>query len=439
MNDRQQSLSLWAESKKEKKMTLPKDEAAREKNKIYTVSEVNQSIKAIFDNISHFKHISIEGEISNFTLNQRGHLYFTLKDKSSELRCVMFGARQIAKELDLKEGKAIVAIGDITVYQPRGQYQLLVKKISLAGLGKIYEKFLKLKNKLEKRGWFDPSLKKKIPIFPKKIGVITSPNAAALQDVCNVLNRRYPFVKLHLYPCSVQGIYAAGEISSAIAQADENKHLDVILVVRGGGSIEDLWPFNEEIVAKAIVDAHTPIISGVGHETDMTICDFVADFRAPTPSAAAECAVPDRKDLLDSVSTYSSIMSKAMTQKILALSQQLHIASSKIDKKQIQYRIDSFREKIIQVKHNLRQLTHLRFKEKQHRFDIFKSQILEKNPDTIMNKGYFKIWLPEKNITLTDRINLKKKDALLIQKKQHNIMCSVESIEGKKNGRKKDS
>lgn len=265
---------------------------------IYTVHELTLAIKAVVTD-GKFTDVWIRGEISNFTNHSSGHRYFTLKDKNSSLSCVMFKWYGQKLRFELEHGMKVLVLGDIDVYELRGQYQLKVREIQTDGIGELYKAYELLKNKLAIEGLFSPERKRKLPGFPKKIGVATSPTGAVLHDILTVLKRRFP-IDILFVPTIVQGESGAKSIVNSI-EALNKTDVDMIILGRGGGSIEDLWPFNEEIVAHAVYNSRIPIISAVGHETDFTIADFVADVRAPTPSAAAEIAVPDRKEIYNQV------------------------------------------------------------------------------------------------------------------------------------------
>lgn len=267
---------------------------------IYAVHEVNEYLNELVSSDSFFSQMMVQGEISNWTKASSGHCYFTLKDTFSEIRCVMWrSAAQVLTTLP-RNGDAVVVTGNMSVYVERGQYQLYADLIQPVGVGVLFQRFEALKQLLSAEGLFDEARKKPIPEFPKRIGIVTSPTTAALQDILNVLRRRQPMTEVVLSPSAVQGADAPDGIVRALARL-EQAGVDVIIVARGGGSIEDLWAFNEEVVARAMAQCTTPIISGVGHEIDFTIADFVADRRAPTPSAAAEVAVPDIRELRDHV------------------------------------------------------------------------------------------------------------------------------------------
>jgi len=264
-----------------------------------TVTELTQQIKGLLE--SHFEMVVVQGEISNLARPSSGHVYFNLKDEKSQIAGVMFRTAAQRLRFDLENGLEVLLYGRLGVYEPRGQYQLIVDRLEPCGSGALQLAFEQLKARLEKEGLFAPEHKKALPFIPRGIGIVTSPTGAAIRDILTVLQRRFPTIPVLINPVAVQGDTAAGEIARAIRQFQALPEVDVLIVGRGGGSIEDLWPFNEEIVARAIYDSRLPIISAVGHETDFTIADYVADLRAPTPSAAAELAVPLRSVLLEQV------------------------------------------------------------------------------------------------------------------------------------------
>ncbi|MGB0846797.1 MAG: exodeoxyribonuclease VII large subunit [Thiolinea sp.] len=265
---------------------------------ILSVTELNAEVNQLLS--QGFPALWIEGEISNLARPRSGHLYFSLKDSGAQLRCAMFRNRAMSCQLEIENGMKVVARGQVGLYEPRGDYQFIVSRMEDAGEGQLQRQFEALKQKLSEEGLFDAADKQELPAFPRHIGVITSPSGAAIRDILNVLKRRCPQIPVTIYPVAVQGEQAKGEIVKALRQANRDKRelpCDVLILARGGGSLEDLWPFNEEIVARAIHDSALPVISGVGHEVDFTIADFVADQRAPTPSAAAELVSPDMQAL----------------------------------------------------------------------------------------------------------------------------------------------
>ena len=267
---------------------------------IYSVSQVNSYIKNMFAKEPALNRISVQGEVSNCKYHPSGHIYFTLKDSGGTLAAIMFASRRGGLSFALKDGQQVVVTGSIEVYERGGSYQIYAQNIKQAGLGDLYEKFLKTKERLEEMGMFAPEYKKPIPKLARTIGIATASTGAAVQDIINVTKRRNPYVQLVFVPTKVQGRGAAESIAASIKTLD-NYGVDVMIVGRGGGSLEDLWAFNEEIVARAIFNAHTPVISAVGHETDFTIADYAADLRAPTPSAAAELATMDMIEFIGSI------------------------------------------------------------------------------------------------------------------------------------------
>ena len=263
--------------------------------KIYTVSDLTAEIRALLEH--SFSGIWVEGELSNFRQPTSGHMYFTLKDQESQIRVVMFRMANRQLKFQPRDGLAILVYGELTVYEPRGEYQIVAEYLEPRGLGALQLAFEQLKEKLQAEGLFDDSRKRPIPMLPRRIGVITSPTGAAIRDILQVLGRRFATVDVLIHPVTVQGDQAAREIVEALHELNRRGGLDVVIVARGGGSIEDLWAFNEEVVARAIADSKIPVISAIGHEVDYTIADFVADLRAPTPSAAAELVVSKKDEL----------------------------------------------------------------------------------------------------------------------------------------------
>lgn len=281
-----------------------------------SVSELNKYMKNKVAEDEYLKSVFVRGEISNFKHHYTGHMYFTLKDESSLIKCIMFKSSTATLNFVPKDGMKVNVLGSVAVFERDGVYQIYCKAMQQDGIGDLYAKFNELKDKLEREGLFDVSHKKKIPMMPKIIGVLTSNTGAVIRDIINVSTRRNPNCYIRLYPVPVQGPGAAEKIVDAIRYMNEHKLADVLILARGGGSLEDLWPFNEEIVARAIFDSELPIISAVGHETDFTIADFVADLRAPTPSAAAELAVTDIEDLKDRIYLYKKRLQMLLKKKV---------------------------------------------------------------------------------------------------------------------------
>lgn len=281
-----------------------------------TVTDLNKYIKNKIDGDEMLNNVLVKGEISNFKNHYTGHMYFTLKDENSLIKCVMFKSYTTHLSFMPKDGMKVMVLGSVAVFERDGIYQIYAKAMKEDGLGSLYTAYEELKKKLEQEGLFAESHKKKIPFMPKTIGVLTSNTGAVIRDIINVSTRRNPGVHIRLYPVPVQGPGAAEKIAEGIKFMNENKLADVLIICRGGGSLEDLWPFNEEIVARAIYDSELPIISAVGHETDFTIADFVADLRAPTPSAAAELAVANIEDVRETLKLYNNRYKVALKKKI---------------------------------------------------------------------------------------------------------------------------
>lgn len=282
--------------------------------KTQTVTEINRQIKNLLED--KVGEIFVLGEISNCTKAGSGHLYFTLKDAKAQLRCAWFRNTRQANLNHFQNGQQVIARGRLSLYEPRGDYQLIVQDLTAAGLGALYQQFEELKKKLHQQGYFDTARKKALPRFPQKIGIITSLSGAALHDIASTLKRRYPLASLHIYPSEVQGKHAAAYLIRSLNRASASKELDVLILARGGGSIEDLWSFNDENLAYAISACPIPVVSGVGHETDITIADFVADLRSATPTAAAEAVSPDKNDLFALIQTCSLRLNQLMQSRL---------------------------------------------------------------------------------------------------------------------------
>ena len=290
---------------------------------IFSVTQINSYIHRIFESDYALKKIYLKGEVSNCKYHSSGHIYFTLKDEKSTLRCVMFSSDRFkGLAFHLEDGQLIEACGNISVYEQAGTYQLYVRKIELAGAGELYVRYERLKQELAEKGYFDFERKKPLPAYPEKIGIVTALTGAAIEDIRSIARRRNQTVQLYLYPAKVQGEGASAEIARGIRYFDK-AGVDIIIIGRGGGSIEDLWAFNEMPVADAIYEADTPIISGTGHEVDMTIADYCADVRAATPSAACELAIPDMQSVFTKLSNYREALDMQVEQRCAQLRQQM--------------------------------------------------------------------------------------------------------------------
>jgi exodeoxyribonuclease VII large subunit len=288
---------------------------------IYTVAELNKYIRVIMED--SFPAVWVEGEISNFLQHTSGHMYFSLRDAGGVLKCAMFSRSNAKLKFRPKDGMKVICFGKISVYEPRGDYQLIVEEVEPKGVGALQLQFQQLKERLAKEGLFDERHKVPIPPLPTRIGIVTSPTGAAIRDILNVTRRRFANIEIIINPVRVQGEGSKDEIAAAIRQFNKLKNIDVMIVGRGGGSLEDLWAFNEEVVARAIYDSEIPVISAVGHEIDFTISDFVADLRAATPSAAAELVIPKKEDLKNLIDTHATRLKNALRSKLETLTHKL--------------------------------------------------------------------------------------------------------------------
>ena len=351
-----------------------------------SVSELTSKLKDLIE--SNFSNIWIQGEISNFKHHSSGHMYFTLKDQGAELRCVMFRGFNQGIHFKPEDGMDVILQGKITVYEPRGQYQLMVQNMEPAGIGTLFLAFEALKKQLQSEGLFDNSLKKQLPQYPKKVGIVTSETGAAYKDMVQVLNRRAPYLDIVLRPTLVQGINAANDIVKAIKELASIENIDVLIVGRGGGSLEDLWAFNEEEVARVIVACKVPIISAVGHETDVTISDMVADLRAPTPSAAAEIVALSVNDLKQKINEQTNTLIKQFQFKLNKIWQTFDHLSERHIVQKPQNIIERQKEKLNTIYNGLMlKINHLLAISKTKSIAINKElNIL--NPSDILKRGY---------------------------------------------------
>lgn len=353
-------------------------------DRVLTVSELNRLARSVLE--QSFPLFWVSGEISNFTRAANGHWYFSLKDSGAQVRCVMFKGRNSYVDFVPREGDKIEARCTVTLYEARGDFQLTVEFIQRAGLGALFEAFEKLKNKLALEGLFDESIKKPVPKYPKSIGIVTSADAAALRDVVTTLKRRMPAIPVIIYPTPVQGKGAAESIAGAINIASQRAECDVLIVCRGGGSIEDLWSFNEEVVARAVAACSIPVVSGVGHETDFTICDFVADIRAATPTAAAELVTPSRENLLQSLQQCKLRLSRNMAfslnqrgQALDYLARRLISPIQQAEQKKLQ---------LSQLASRLRSTMQQQLKNQQQQLLRVSQNLQHLNPQSVLTRGY---------------------------------------------------
>ena len=393
------------------------------------ISEANSYIKRILINDPILYNLKVKGEISNFKIHSSGNVYLSLKDQNSKLNCVIFKSNY-DKRMDLHDGIKVIASGYISVYERDGSYQLYINSIEIEGIGNLYIEFNKLKEKLSKEGLFDHRYKKAIPKIPKAIGVVTSPTGAVIRDIINVIKRRYPKIDIKLYPVNVQGANSANDICEGIKFFNNMKNVDTIIVGRGGGSIEELWSFNEEIVAREVFNSQIPIISAVGHETDFTICDFVSDMRAPTPSAAAEIATPSLDDLEFKLNNIKNRMNKSLNNQIQIDKHRLNSVFERINNYLESYII---KDNIIQLdkiydKINFEVENNLKFE--RQKLDNIGAMLHNLSPLSTIDRGYSIVQKEGKVINSIKEIQFK--DDIDIILKDGNIECIIEKIISKK-------
>lgn len=354
---------------------------------VYTVKQVNAYIKNMFTQDFMLNRIYVKGEVSNCKYHTSGHIYFSLKDESGTIACVMFAGQRGGLSFHMSEGQQVVVLGSVSVYERSGSYQLYAKEIRLDGDGVLYERFQMLKRELEEMGMFAGEYKKPIPAYAKTVGIVTAPTGAAIRDIMNIAARRNPYVQLILYPAQVQGTGAKESIVRGI-RALEAYGVDVMIVGRGGGSIEDLWAFNEEEVARAIFNCRIPVISAVGHETDTTIADYVADLRAPTPSAAAELAVSDYWQTKELLREYERKMSRMLEQQIRIKKLKLQEFQTKLGFLHPRYRLQERQQRLVDLEDRLRLLMERRMQMARHKMALYAERMKGLSPLEKLSQGY---------------------------------------------------
>lgn len=361
-------------------------------SQFWTVSELTRYIRQMFDNDPLLKDLWVQGEISNLSRPSSGHVYFTIKDKQSSLRVVMWKSAAQRMRLNIQDGMAVEIHGSLGVYEVGGTYQLYADLIRPVGEGALFRQFMQLKEKLEAEGLFDAKRKRPIPAYPKRIGIVTSPTGAALRDMLQTLQRRYPIAEVILAPTAVQGEEAPPGIIAAIRALNSYAQPDVILLARGGGSIEDLWAFNDEGVARAIVASLTPVISGVGHETDFTIADFVSDLRAPTPTAAAEHAVPDRSELQTSLTDLSQRLHRTQEIMLTTLRQKLTHINTRLVLRSPLNRLRSDRQRLDEWLHRCLKSVNNQIRYSRAHLNGLGNNLENLNPQAVLARGYAIVW-----------------------------------------------
>lgn len=396
--------------------------------KVLTVSQITNYIKRLLETDVILNKISVKGEISNFKYHYSGHMYFTLKDDSARLKCVMFKSSSTNLKFMPEDGMNVILTGSVSLYERDGQYQLYVNDMQPDGVGALYIAFEQLKRKLESEGLFDTNNKRPIPKYPSSIGVVTSATGAAVRDIINIISRRYPGMKILIAPVLVQGSGAAEQIAEAIGLLNQRKDVDIIIVGRGGGSIEELWAFNEEIVARAISKSRIPVVSAVGHETDFTIADFTSDLRAPTPSAAAEICAPDKKELIYRMNTclnaLCSLVNNNIQNKRTILKNTENIINSLNLKAAINQKkqyLDALNSKIV---------TFLKYKLEVNREILKKytASLESLSPLSILTRGYSVVYLSDTKKVVSRVKNVEVGDNIDILVSDGSLKCIVKDI-----------
>lgn len=408
------------------------------KQNVYTVAQVNSYIKNMFMQDFLLRSVFVKGEVSNCKYHSSGHIYFTLKDDKGTIACVMFAGNRAGLSFKMEEGQMVVVGGNIDVYERDGKYQLYAKQIVLDGAGLLYEKYERLKRELEEMGMFAPEYKQPIPKYIKTLGVVTAPTGAAVRDIINIATRRNPYIQIILYPAIVQGEQAAESIVNGI-HALEHLGVDTMIVGRGGGSIEDLWAFNERIVAQAVFDCETPVISAVGHETDTTIIDYVADLRAPTPSAAAELAVYDYRQLMERFSYYQDTLRTRMENQIKRKQNTLSTYKLHLRYLSPMNQIQEKRTLCMDLEGKLEEAMKRKLTDKKHELALIVERMKGLSPLDKLSQGYAFVENSQGKV-IHDVGQVKEKDLLQIYVKNGTILTEVKHVQiGEKYGKGNDS
>lgn len=396
---------------------------------VYSVTELTAYIRQVFETDSALQDVWVQGEVSNMTRASSGHWYFTVKDGGAQLRCAMWRSSVERQSFVPQNGDEIAAHGRISVYEPRGEYQLYADRVRPVGMGDLYQQFEQLKQKLQAEGLFDEERKRPIPAFPHQIGVVTSPEAAAFQDIQNVLRRRFPLARIILSPTLVQGVDAPPQIVAALERLNAHTNVDVILLIRGGGSIEDLWAFNDERVARAVAASRIPVVTGVGHETDFTICDFVSDLRAPTPSAAAEQITPSIEDYRADLRSLDNYMTGLFTDHLAALQANLAVAQRSLGHLSPASQIRNLRQRVDDWNARLaaRQIAHLNLL--RERLSNRAAALHAASPQSILSRGYAIVSHSEDGHRLSGAAGVKPGTGITLQFHDGDLKARVEDKE----------
>jgi len=398
--------------------------------KIFSVSQITDHIKNMLERDEILNNVWVEGEISNFLHHTSGHMYFSMKDKNSVLKCVMFKRANGLLDFKPEDGIKVIVLGSLSVYKPRGEYELIIEEMTPAGKGSLFIKFQQLKKKLEKEGLFKEEYKKPLPKFPKKIGIATSETGDAIRDILKTIRKRFSNVTIIFSPTIVQGEGAAESIVSSIQILNEYPNIDVIIIGRGGGSFEDLWPFNEESVARTIFESKIPIISAVGHEPDVSISDYVADCCAPTPTAAGQIVVPDKAELLNEIKIKNKQIFQHLKKTIRFKRVNLDTLISSTAFKRPFDRISNFRQIMDETLTRLQISFSSNLKIKRRCLQNFEGKLLSLNPESVLKRGYSIVLKDDKIIKSYEKVNIE--DTLDIILQRGKLICKVEKkLKGK--------
>ena len=397
---------------------------------VYTVAQVNSYIKNMFSQDYMMRQILVRGEISNCKYHPSGHIYFTLKDRTGTIACVMFAGSRSGLAFRLEAGQQVIVGGSVEVYERDGKYQLYAKQIVLDGAGDLNARFEQLKKELESRGMFDSCYKQPIPKYIRTLGVVTAQTGAAIRDIMNIASRRNPYVQIILYPAIVQGETAPQSIVNGI-RALEHLGVDVIIVGRGGGSLEDLWAFNEEMVAQAIFDCRVPVISAVGHETDTTISDYVADLRAPTPSAAAELAVADIQEVFHSLAGYREYMNRSVLRRLKQATLELDNRKAKLNYLSPVYRIREMQTRAMLLEEKLEAAMEKKLQMERQKLALYVQRMKGVSPLDKLNQGY-SYTATEEGKTFSSVKQLRKGELVTIYVKDGHAIAQVQDITARK-------
>ncbi|MCM8775875.1 MAG: exodeoxyribonuclease VII large subunit [Candidatus Omnitrophica bacterium] len=409
-----------------KSVEYPPISSGASKAKIYTVSQLNREIRSVLE--SRYPAVWVEGEISNFKRHSSGHMYFTLKDEQAQVSAVFFSRLNQLVKFEPKDGLKVLAFGRVSLYESRGQYQLYVELLEPKGLGALQLAFQQLKEKLEREGLFRAEHKKPIPKFPKVVGVVTSPTGAAIRDILNVVNRRFRGTQLLLNPVRVQGEGAGQEIARAIGEMNELGGIDVLIVGRGGGSLEDLWAFNEEAVARAIYHSRIPVISAVGHEIDWTICDLAADLRAPTPSAAAELVVQNREELENKVAELKSRMCNAIRNFLGSAKDRVNTLETSYGFKYPHHLMEQFAQRFDELVRQFQNYAKTLVARKEQEFQSALARLQALSPLAVLERGYSLTFTGD-GILLKDAGKVKVGDGILTRLARGRLRAKITDID----------